>query len=455
MQGRTTRLGKAGVWGIVLLMLLTGCRSSRRRDETDAEIRRHADAARTAFVEGIDDRAIDRYRKAVRRAWLIDDHQQIGVQSYNLAMALASVGRLGEARDWLGESRAALSRIGKDVTKVQLLEAKIARQQGLPYEAEAMTDMVARAVYLASRHHDHHGPQHAGHKMCVTLPHDPHHVPPTPLVACRHLADRVAKRRECHPRYQKRTITRAAGVEVALIRAELACDEMDLARAAAELAEAEQQVRRVRDLALHAEVERVGGRLLLLQGLPLAAAARFDTEAELLRQAESYRQIPMAYETAGEAYALSGLLDVAADRFIRAAAMLYARGDQVAALWMIDRALPLAEASGSVDIQGRIAIVFAEIFRAIEDQRPREETDRPRAEDAEPVEPWPSELEDSPPAPPAEADLFEGMLPEPLEPAGPRLPDLTSDRESRRGFEWLKSTLPRTVHRYVPDGWRR
>ena len=353
---------------LVALAAMGGCRSTSRRDEGDAEVRRHAEAARLAFAEGADTEAIDRYRLAVRRAWLLDDPVQIGTNAYNLAATLAAVSRYAEARDWLREARAELVRAGRDPANVQILEAKIARQQGAFFEAVAISDSVHRAVHVPGGERPNSSLRAAAHK--------PHQIGAASyvhgqggLIPLSDLPKRLSDRRRRKRRSSKHQDRAAAEVQLHLLWASLAMDQADLDRAAEEIETARRYMARVRDLAVHAELERVAARLLLFEGRPLDAAARFDAEAELLRHGESYREIPAAYEAAGGAYESAGVFDLAAERYVRVARILYALDELTAALLFIDRAFPLAEVTGDVDLLGRVSIVFNEAARAVEEGR--------------------------------------------------------------------------------------
>jgi hypothetical protein len=102
----------------------------------------------------------------------------------------------------------------------------------------------------------------------------------------------------------------------------------------------------------------------------------------LLRQAGHYREIPFALVSAAEAYEMVELFAVAGNRFYRAARTLYGRDDLSGAALLIDRAVVLAEVSGHVELQGRLAILFKEVVLAVEARANRkrdDESDRPES----------------------------------------------------------------------------
>lgn len=378
---------------IALLATLAGCRSTNRNE--DSTIRRDADAGREAFAEGYDAKAIKRYRAAVKRSWALDDPYEISRNTYNLAAVLMSVGRYDEARDWLYEARDEALRLGKSDAHIRLLEAKVARRQGFPYDATQITQTVALATHAdamlprCSRCLSALGPK--DEKGCCECPHCGaihvgHHVFHEPVEYCK------KKQRGCNrhsKRREKRAYEAVSEVQVHLMRANLAADENRLEAADEEWEEARRKVRWVKDEAVHAEVERVAGRLSMLRMMPRAAAARFDREAELLRQAAHYREIPFALISAGEAYEMVELIAVAGNRYYRAARTLYGRDDLAGAALLIDRTVVLAELSGDVELQGRLAILFKELveaFEALPDRDRDLEGDRPESLPMPPVD---------------------------------------------------------------------
>jgi len=370
---------------LILIVGIAGCRSAAKKNE-DSEVRRHAEAAHKAFSIGYDETAVVRYRRAVRRAWAIDDARLIGRHAYNLAAANAAMGHFREARDWLAEARVELTRAGEDTLKTQVLQAHIARQQGFFDEAYALTVAVERAVEAdekcrAKCKKKRSECEHCNHEGDTTF------AGVTSVAAViSHFEYRERKQPEDRRDHAQSTLEkRASEIQVHLLRALLAADQMDLATASDQVAAARRKLRPRVDHAVAAEVERVEGRILALAGEYGPAAARFDEEARRLRMAESYREIPMAYRSAAEAYEMAGLMGMAVDRYIRAARMLYAREAFLPALWCIDRALPIALSGLSPDLEGRLALVFNEIARAVEATAPRDR----RKVDGEPVDPLP------------------------------------------------------------------
>ena len=413
---------RAGCALLLVMGLACGCRTTGGAAD-DAEVRRHAEAAHKAFSNGYEEDAIRRYRRAVRRAWAIDNATLIGRHAYNLAAAYAAVGRYGEARDWLAEARAEMIRAGDDALKTHILEAHVARQQGFLFEARSITDTVARAVHADG------GRLGIGkHKQCTAGGartnggcraaggwHADHAESGGPLKALARRLESIEPKQpeERHDHARKKLEKRTSEVQVHLLRAELAADQFDLQTANEELSAARRKMRPRMDRAVAAELQRVTGRVEMLSGRYGPAGARFDDEARLLRLAKSYRGIPQAYRSAAEAYEMAGLFGMAVDRYVRAARMLYARETFLPALWCIDRALPLA--LGNRELEGRLAVVFHEIAHAVEERSAESNQSEPThtvpSTDSphEPIHPMPER-----PAPHNGPDL--PMLPEHLPP---------------------------------------
>lgn len=348
------------------LTLIVGCRGGAQTKQVDSQIEQQAKAAVEAYAEGKDDVAILRYRRALKRAWALDDPVEIGSNAYNLAACLASVGWYEAARDCLAESRAELHRAGHSEADAWLLEAKIARSQGLTEEAYVITEGLKETLPRPKLI------QHASFEK-----HDEPCCEEESIDDDRHpLIERLRKRKhEGHdrPHAEKRQEIRASTVALHLFRAQLACDARDLDTAEQELATAERAARHLKDDEVpRAEMLQVRARILLLSMQPAAAALRLDAEADLLREAGHYREIPLALTSAAEAYLMAGDLVAASERFHRVARMLYGRDDLIAAIHFIDRAVALADATEDGDLQARLALVFHEVDSAWEASRQRQ-----------------------------------------------------------------------------------
>lgn len=368
----TTHAERLIVLALVLLLAATGCRG-RGATRQDAEIRRQTTAGGTAYAEGHDVEAVSRYQRALKRAWAIDDPIEIGSNAYNLAICLAAVGYVPEARDWLREARAELRRAGQDESAVWLLDAELARQEGLLVEAETISAAVGTTLRRGERRPT---------ARNVVFEHEGHLIEPPPDdrerrrgwtdSAAYQLASRLKEATNRRERVEERRDELGSTAHWHLLNANLALDWGDFERADRELVVAEQLVRRLDEAALAAEAARVRGRWLVEQGDLLSAALRFDYEAEALRRAGHYREIPRAVENAGMAYEGAGLILPAAERYHRVARILFGRDELIGSLMFIDRAVPLAEMSGDGDIQGRLAVLFKAVSETVADDAERE-----------------------------------------------------------------------------------
>jgi tetratricopeptide (TPR) repeat protein len=255
----------------ITLMLLTllGCATSRTSTVSpeDKELARTSHLARVAFAEGATAKAMDLYRKALNRAYAMDDATEIGTAAYNLAVCQLLLGQLDQANTSLAESRAALERSGSLPADVLLLEATIAQRQGKPEAALSLADRVLSAS-----------------------PDESH-------------------------RYQ-----------VALLEGTIACAQDNPARARTALVEADRY--HVNPIPLLAARERLAGNIYLLEGNPVEAAAAFDRAAALFQQAKHYRDMALTLQRAGQAYQEAGDTLLAEDRLFRARRSLAAQGDK-------------------------------------------------------------------------------------------------------------------------------
>jgi hypothetical protein len=122
-------------------------------------------------------------------------------------------------------------------------------------------------------------------------------------------------------------------LQVAVLRAEIACDRGDPAAAGRHLDEARglaggtgPGVAAV-PAAVWAGIAGASGRLHALRGDPRSAAAAFDEQAGLARQARRFADMARALARAGEAHAAAGDPRLGADRLYRSAASYLAQGE--------------------------------------------------------------------------------------------------------------------------------
>ncbi|HEX9782486.1 MAG TPA: hypothetical protein VGA56_07100 [Opitutaceae bacterium] len=296
-------------------MLFSACAGPRVEPVSaagNAESLRYSRLARTAFETGSLARAETLYTQALMQARARDDAAGIGNAAYNLAALLIT--REDRAAAWplLDEAEAELARAGEPLADVWLVKARLAAADGRISDALRWADLV------------------------VSQPE----------------AGATATHR----------------VEVALLRGGLACDEKDAARARSELVLAREQLP-PGNLPLAAGAEKLAGRLLLVEGRYAEAAAVFDREVDLCRQAGQPRAMVHALVRAAESYARAGDTRAAAQRTYRASRSALAQGDLTWSQRLIAQSRTLAEKQGDSEFLSRVAFLETEIERADRDAR--------------------------------------------------------------------------------------
>ncbi|MBX3413940.1 MAG: hypothetical protein KF708_14715 [Pirellulales bacterium] len=408
---------------VVALLAIVGCKSSKPTYKPDPYIARAAKDGQAAYAEGSDREAIAYYTLALKRSWAIDDPLEIGHNAYNVAAVLAAVGFDNEARDCLREARAELRRAGQSQSAAWLLEAKIARSQGAVADAVMAVQMAERTAPCDEKRGLCDGEKcplgcgvvHASYDECP--------------IECSSACYEDESWWKAHKRKKKKEDKTCRGcpdeepespcldpdrtkAAVHLLKAELACDQYDLALARGELALARERLGHDLDVATRAQIARIEGRILILEGRPGEGARRLDAEAYWLRRAKLYREIPSATGAAGEAYEAAGELLLASERYYRCARMLYARDEWLASLAMIDRSLVLAVSVEDLDVQARLAFLFNLVDRAVQEAVAKQSKKNGTA---------PA----TPPAPPAIPSNAPPTVPgsgPPLEPGAPPVP---------------------------------
>jgi tetratricopeptide (TPR) repeat protein len=131
---------------VVLLVGVVGCSSSpteQRRAEADEEFERMNRAARTAFDHGRFRQAADLYHQALARAYVLDDVTAILDSQYNLAVCLVRLHDYDQALEQVNQSRAELTRAGRDIpADILLLEATTVYRMGKLDDAWQLTDTI-------------------------------------------------------------------------------------------------------------------------------------------------------------------------------------------------------------------------------------------------------------------------------------------------------------------------
>ena len=335
----------------LLVLAIAGCHaSSGSQRKMDSTLQRHVKHATEAYSEGHVEQAMAEYRKAIRRAWAMDDPYESGTAAYNLAACLTSDSRLSEAQDWLLDARVELHRAGTSAGNAWLLEAKIAQVQG---RFEDATYLVQRAACSEPP-----CPDDASRACCGD--NDPCRDRCVAKLPC--LGPKLKQRRaarDCQDSYQ---------AQIHLLRAGSAAEQYDIAAAQSELARACELAAGVCGYDLHAQLHNVAAMIHIAKGEYLQAGRHLDREAENLRWAGNYREIPTALELASAAYQQAGQLDLAADRVCRVARILYGRGELDQAWDVVQLAVPIAELTGSETARIRLALLANEILLVLSEQ---------------------------------------------------------------------------------------
>ena len=301
---------KAVLASLLIAAFSAGCSTPPPPSPEMTELSRVTTAARAAFEKGSASQAARLYARSLNMARVQDDPVEIGNNAYNLAACLIDIGEYGSARSFLREAKREYERLKRPVTMVLLLDAKAARLQGNADEAIALADQVLASLK----------PGDGG-----TYP-----------------------------------------LQVALLRTQIACDRNDIPLSKAEFAKAQKELQATEDLTLKAEAAGVAGRIALLENDPARAAQEYDRQADCYRRAGKYRDMALSLGAAGQAYLNSNILVPSVDRFYRSARSLYAQGDELAALKMVEAALASGEQAGDQESLVRTRALFEEIKKEVE-----------------------------------------------------------------------------------------
>ncbi|TWT79906.1 hypothetical protein CA13_13140 [Planctomycetes bacterium CA13] len=328
-----------------------GCRSTADSPpKVDATLGRFSSNASEAFAEGDIDDAIEQYRKAIRRAWAIDDPYESGTNAYNLAACMTSAGKDTEAKDWLLDARTELCRAKSSAGNAWLLEAKIAQQECRFEEANIYVDRAACC----------NPPCEGTPGGCTCCSQDPCKESCVTVIPC--VGSRIKQKKateQCEDDYN---------AQIHLARARLAAEVYDIKCAKQHFDCACELASEVCSEALQAELQNVAAMIHLAKGEILQAAWHFDKEAKHLRLAGNYREIPVALELAAAAYEQSGHTEIATNRMCRVARIWYGRGDSKQAWSYVQQAIRLAEYSYDESPRIRLALLVQEIEKTLADE---------------------------------------------------------------------------------------
>jgi tetratricopeptide (TPR) repeat protein len=303
----------------LILLLATGCASAPKQPvvpdlrDTDPLIVQLSATARKAFDRGDLAAAVTLYQRALERARAMDNPREIGRNAHNLAAPLLVLDRTDEALRLLAEAERETLRAGDDAGPIRMMRARAGWQRGALRDAEATLD-----------------------------------------------------RLETDP------ITPEVRAEAYLLRAHIACDRNDPARAEAHLARARGLIPDTAEPARRGGLLQVAGRIALLRGDAASAAAAFDAEADAWGAAGRLREMADALGRAGAQHARAGDPAAAADRIYRAARSLVAQGEVVAALRVLETHVPTDQPDathavpGDDTVDAAIAALFEDIRASVQ-----------------------------------------------------------------------------------------
>ncbi|MDA8744763.1 hypothetical protein N9N28_09040 [Rubripirellula amarantea] len=325
-----------------------GCRSTKATAKAmDSRLVRLAEDGNTAYDEGDLNVAVKKYRQAIARAWSMDDPFESGTHAYNLAACLTSLSDNAVATDWLIESRAELCRANASTANTWLLEAKIAQSELRLSDADRMVDRAACAK----------PPCADDGQVCQCGRNDPCRESCVTKIPCvgSCFAENEAEE-SCRVAYQ---------AQIHLARARIAAERYDIPLANEQLSCACELASQVCSEDMQAELQRVSALVHLAKGEYMQAAWHFDKEADHLRLAGTYREIPNTLELAAGAYEQAGLPRDAALRLTRVAKIWFGRGDTTRAWSFVQQASVQAEVAGCESINRRLALIAHEIQQAV------------------------------------------------------------------------------------------
>jgi len=137
MSLKISRFDSPVAAGIFMVLLMAGCVTSPS-GKYDPEIQVSAEAAQAAFQRGEVSRADALYARALERARLTDNRDEIIRNTYNLSLCRMISGQLDEARHLLVQARMLASECGVMAARILLAESEVARLAGEGLNSEQL-----------------------------------------------------------------------------------------------------------------------------------------------------------------------------------------------------------------------------------------------------------------------------------------------------------------------------
>ncbi len=343
----------AKLWGLIWIAHCSvGCSNSKPLREKDDKIVRYVDAGRIALDEGDTRNATQEFHSALLRAWAMDDPYESGTAAYNFAACLVKLEKVGEASDWLVDSRVELCRARSSTGNTWLLSAEIARtseryedaERFICYAAAAECPCEMDAAYQLN------GPE------AVFCDEDCKASLISKIPGVRKIVQNKRKLDDCRQGY-------AAQIELA--RARLAATQCDCVAANQHFRKATELSAGICDLALQADRHDVAAMIFDLELNFLQAGAHRDREVELLRLSGQYSGIPMVLDAAAESYQRAERFELAIDRIVRSARIWLSRGELDRAWRRVQDASQIAQSWSCEACEIRMALTARLIEEAI------------------------------------------------------------------------------------------
>ncbi|MEM6469930.1 MAG: hypothetical protein AAF802_10285 [Planctomycetota bacterium] len=344
---------------VLWALMICGCASrSSQIVEQDRSLVRSVDAGKVAFNEGDLQEAEKSYRKALMRAWAIDDPYESGTLAYNLAACLTAQSRENEAIDWLADAQVDLCRANSSTANLWLLSAQIAISQ-------ERFDEASRCVELASR-------------TCPPCELDGSNCLCGPSSRCQAEdcdEDRLLERTcigEKHRMHEAQDeCEQAFAARVELTRARLAISQFDIESGCSHLQCSRELSSELCNLSLSAEQYDVSALIRDARQQYVCAGADRDREIKLLRCIGQYREIPDILDDAAVSYQSGERFDLAVDRLVRSARIRFSRGQLQSAWERVNEASDLVELCDSAAAETRLRLTAQWIRDALEEEVPQ------------------------------------------------------------------------------------
>lgn len=298
---------------VLMMLAAAGCATTPAEKEipdhidNDPMIVQLSTTARKAFDAGEIPNAVVMYRRALDRARAMDNPREIGRNAYNLASVLIALEEWDEIPGLLQEAERETKRAGDDAGPILLLAAETQMMEKNWSGAEATIDRME----------------------AMEVGHD-------------------------------------ARGQAYVLRARIACERKDTARADAFLKRARGYLSKQPEPGLAAAISEVSGHVAMLEEKWSDAAHAFDRQAAWLQRAGRLPEMAEALESAGKNYATAGDAVSASNRYYRSARSLMAQGNYLDALRVVELAVQAAGPATTDDEGEAITRLFEEIRLTVE-----------------------------------------------------------------------------------------